>query len=73
VIESRIYIKATEEFHPLLMFGRCVKGDLVYALTCEGRSWTRQLHETCEVFEERIVRDLRERFAKDCVSMLQSA
>ncbi len=70
MIEHKIFIRAAENFHPQLMFGRCVKGELVYALAGDGRNWTRQRHETCEVFEERICRDLHEHFI---TSMRRSA
>jgi hypothetical protein len=42
------------------MFGRFRGDELVWALSSDGRSWTRTAKETCETFEARIVRDLVE-------------
>lgn len=65
---QRIFLRAAAELnaHPLEMFGRFGDGrhfrrdELIYALASDGRSWTREPHETAETFEARIVRDLLE-------------
>jgi hypothetical protein len=55
---------------PPLMFGRLQNNELVWALSSTGRCWQRQKHETAEVFEARIVRDLLEQKCGVRVSVL---
>ncbi len=62
MVEHRIHLTAAAErnCHPPLMFGRFRGDELIWVLSSDGRSWTRQLHESAECFEARIVRDLVE-------------
>ena len=66
MIETQIRIVEAERLgvHPRLLFGRFNSADeLVYALSCDGKSWSRERGESAELFCERITRDLAERAA----------
>ncbi len=63
MIECRIELREAMEAgcHPFRMYGRFAAGELVYALSCDGRCWSRLPNEEAETFGLRIVRDLAER------------
>ncbi len=62
MVECRIHLVAATRrgVHPERLYGRFRDGELMFALTGDGRTWTRETKEPPCAFEDRIVRDLLE-------------
>ena len=76
MIETQIRIVEAEKLgaHPRLLFGRFNSAnELVYALTGDGKSWSRERNESAELFCERITRDLAEAANYSCPALVASA
>jgi len=79
MIEHAIRLVEAERLgvHPTLLFGRFnAANELVYALssdTAGAKSWSRERHESAELFAERICRDLAERAGLQHTALAASA
>jgi hypothetical protein len=76
MIEHAIRLVEAERLgvHPKLLFGRFDAGNgLVYVLSSDGKTWTRERCESAEHFAERITRDLADRAGLPHAALAASA